>query len=250
MTTNIRRRRRPVGGTSIDAFAPLGVSGLVGWWDFSDASTLYTDAGTTLVSADGDAIYQANDKSGNAKHAVQATAGSRPTYKLGIQNGRSVGRFDGNDFLDSSSGALAQPTTMFFVGKTTDVTFHNTFIGSSTNDVSFLLLLTSGYTWVYAGVGFGGTTGFVNTFLTGSTVVNGATSQIWIDGVSQATGNAGADTFANVRIGSNFAAPAGFDVIGDIAEVIIFNSALSAANHNTIGNYLAYKYGLSWTTVA
>ena len=36
---------------------------------------------------------------------------------------------------------------------------------------------------------------------------------------------------------------------GDLTEVILLSSAISTANHNTIGNDMATRYGLSWTTV-
>ena len=45
-------------------FVPTDISGLSIWFDFSDTDKLYTDAGSTKVSSDGDKIYQANDKSG------------------------------------------------------------------------------------------------------------------------------------------------------------------------------------------
>jgi hypothetical protein len=82
------------------AFSPTDIAGLKLWLDFSDASTLFTDAGSTPVSSDGDAIYQANDKSGRGNHAVQANIDCRPFYKTAVLNSLSVGDFDGsNDVL-------------------------------------------------------------------------------------------------------------------------------------------------------
>jgi hypothetical protein len=62
-------------------FSPSSLSPIL--WVEADPTKLYTDAGTTLVSADGQAVYQANDKSGNSNHLIQATLGNRPIYKTG-----------------------------------------------------------------------------------------------------------------------------------------------------------------------
>ena len=37
---------------------PTDVEDLIGWWDFTDASTMYTDAGSTNVSSSGQRIYR------------------------------------------------------------------------------------------------------------------------------------------------------------------------------------------------
>lgn len=75
-------------------------------WDFSDATSMYTDDGSTLVSSDGDSIYRINDQSGNGRHLRQSNATYRPLYKTNIQNSRSCCLFDGSDdFLDNSDAA-------------------------------------------------------------------------------------------------------------------------------------------------
>lgn len=52
------------------------------WYDPSDFSTLFQDsAGTTPVTAVGDPVGKILDKSGNGKHATQATAASRPILR-------------------------------------------------------------------------------------------------------------------------------------------------------------------------
>lgn len=95
-----------------NAFDPLDVSGCKMWLDFSDRNTLYTDAGTVAVSADGDAISKINDKSGNNNHATQETAAYKPLYKVNIQNGKSAGYFDGsNDVMTLADLTLTNYTT-------------------------------------------------------------------------------------------------------------------------------------------
>lgn len=75
----------------------LTISGLWGWWDTSDISTLKQDsAGTTPVTATNDPVGYWGDKSGNARNFIQSGAGTlKPTY-AGTGAGVS---FDGGDYL-------------------------------------------------------------------------------------------------------------------------------------------------------
>lgn len=83
----------PTVSNPIDIFG----SDLKQWFDTSDALTLFTDAGVTLVTTDEDRIYQMNDKSGNSSNATQTTLSRRPYYKTSVING-----------LDSADYRLAQ----------------------------------------------------------------------------------------------------------------------------------------------
>lgn len=110
-------------------FVPTDITGCKLWLDFSDADTLFTDAGATKVSSDGDAIYQANDKSGSSNHFVQTDSNKRPFYKTNILNSLSACLFDGiddcltknNDWTDYDKATLfiaytssASATKVFF----------------------------------------------------------------------------------------------------------------------------------------
>lgn len=69
------------------------------WYDPSDLSTMYQDAaGTTPVTSHNDPVGLIQDKSGNAYHMTQSTAGFRPLYQTdGVLHWL---KFDGvDDFL-------------------------------------------------------------------------------------------------------------------------------------------------------
>lgn len=56
-----------------------------GWYDPSDLSTLFQDsAGTTPVTALGQAVGRINDKSGRGNHLTQTSATSRPTLEARV----------------------------------------------------------------------------------------------------------------------------------------------------------------------
>jgi hypothetical protein len=85
-----------------DSFSPEQISSLVGWWDFTDLSNMFTDAGTTNVTANDDKIYRVNNKAyslitqrDNAlgQYLQQTTEGSRPKFDSSI----SGATFDGTD---------------------------------------------------------------------------------------------------------------------------------------------------------
>lgn len=85
-------------------FTPSSISGLVGWFDASDASTLYdATSGGSAVAVNG-SIARWADKSGAGNHALQATSASRPTRRSAGLNGRASVQFiadtaDSGDWL-------------------------------------------------------------------------------------------------------------------------------------------------------
>ena len=72
--------------------ASLFAAGEIGlWFEPNDIKTLFQDtAGATPITAPGQTVALMRDKSGNGKHATQATAAQRPTYGVipygGVRN--------------------------------------------------------------------------------------------------------------------------------------------------------------------
>jgi hypothetical protein len=92
----ILKQQLQFAGAEAAAFSPADLDDLELWYDFSDPSTLFTDAGLTPVSSDGDKVYQVNDKSGNGLNAVQTDSDERSLYKVNIQNSLSALSNNGN----------------------------------------------------------------------------------------------------------------------------------------------------------
>lgn len=90
------------GGGSSAQWTPSAITTAL-WYDAADATTITLDSGV---------VSQFNDKSGNGKHLVQATASSRPTPVSSGQNGLDTMSFDGGDQLqltgqsDIGTGAI------------------------------------------------------------------------------------------------------------------------------------------------
>jgi hypothetical protein len=112
------------GGGGAAAFSPSSIAGYARDWNFADATKLYTDiAHTTSVTADGDPIGAIVDGVGGAVYLVAPGDNTtRPTYETNIQNGLSVGRFDGsNDYLSGTITADASQTIFVIAKKTAAV---------------------------------------------------------------------------------------------------------------------------------
>jgi len=86
------------------------------WLDASDTATLFdATSGGSLPAADG-AVARLNDKSGNARHIIQSTAGARPTRRTAVANGLGVVRFDGSDdVLANASAQLPLRSRLVFI---------------------------------------------------------------------------------------------------------------------------------------
>ena len=113
------------------------IGGLIGHWDFSDASTMYTTTGGgTNVSSDNDNIGRIMNKvTSDNQFGVSLNASGFPKYKTGGANSKSYGDFDddclrcsynvGNvaTSICSYSAVSFQGTAIFFVIDPSDATY-------------------------------------------------------------------------------------------------------------------------------
>lgn len=233
------------------AWSPTDLASLVAWWDFSDATTLFTDAGTTPVASDGDRIYRANDKSGNGFYQQQATSGNRPAYKVGIQNGKSAAYLDAArlDAMTSASVAGQYPgnAATVFIAFTPD------------NDLAYTVLNTnsSDTWWRFDGDG----KAYMGVYR--STRIDAAYSaessgdllyaiasdnsayKVWSGGTSKLSTTGAFNADVTVSLSNDVTRP----FSGWVYEVVICNAVLSTADMNTLGAYLGTKWALTWSDI-
>jgi hypothetical protein len=257
--------------------AVTAISGLQLWLDAADSFTLFdSTTGGSLVAADG-GVARWEDKSGNSRHATQATSGSRPLRKTNVQGGKDVLRFDGSndflqstDFLDLTAGQSmtiiaaikrsATNATHAIVSKyaKSDASDGSTADGwgfnfTDTNKITFFggtdegssssvrstdgTVSASAFTVLSAKVSAGAISG-ATLYRNSSTIPSSATLS-------------GAQTLENtsfaVTVGAlvyTFNIPVWY-LNGDIAEIIIYNSALSDADRSAVESYLMTKWGIA-----
>lgn len=219
-------RARSAGG-----FSPDSITGLQVWLDASQITGL----------SDGAAVATWSDLSGNGRNATQASAGARPTYQTNELNGLPVVRFDDtDDSLGFGNIGAAFPTAaMLFIVAT--VVRGGYSIYNTIDNASY---------WRFGGNGLGYNGCFRTTRLdatgtmpdSGSSLFRLASSAaaftLHIDGASIINGAAEYNAGDSHSIGALVHAPG----CGDIAEVLAYDSVLSAGNISAIEQYLNGKW--------
>lgn len=230
-----------------EEWTPLSISGCKLWLDFSDADTLFTDAGTTKVSTDGQPVYQANDKSGTDNHALQATADARPTYKVNQQNSLSALYFDGGDWLNFTTATSSTPVTIFWVGYDTYNGYGGLF---GINNAYYPVIKRAGAqinvrphigTDLISSIGAS-----ANKILTVFHASDGGTLTIRANGEQKASGDRDGYLGLFTHLGSIKDSPSAAEIYdaGNMLEVIIYDSVLSGGDITTVETYLNNKWAI------
>ena len=203
------------------------------------------------------------DISGNGRNAVQATGANQPSIVTGVLNGRQVRRFNGtSSFLSSAWTSIAMPNTSTFV------VFKWDGGGGGSEGRRFLLESTSVSADVFrpslailAGASpqkvrstFGETADSVfadsaNTISSSPTIVSSIGSNgtsIFINGSAgqSVAGGLGIKNITGINIGT-YRSNDNRWYSGDIAEILVFPTALSATNRQRVERYLAGKYAIT-----
>lgn len=221
-------------GGSNRAFSPGDVSSLWLWLD-----------APSLGLANDAAVSAWPNKIGGVGF-IQSTAGSRPTYKTGIQNGKAVVRFDGTaDYMRSSAvRSLTQPATIFVVAQRTgNYTAYSVVFSQATEAMALGFDVSADEWYAYTNPALIDQVAADDAFHYLMALENGAGSIMRADGTQKAAaldaGNVSGDTIV-IGATSGAAAP----LAGDIGELIVYEAALSAAQILQVENYLKSKWGL------
>ena len=243
----------PLGGLSIGSrsggtsFTPTQISGMVGWYDFSDVTTLFTESTrTTPVTADADLIGGVTDKSGQSNHLTSADA-ARPVYKVNIQNGRSISRNAAGDSYQFTTGITPAPCTFILVLTPSGTAgARSIYFGPDGSSLGYRINdSTNKQNLDKAGVANMGvsTTGLsAGTFYLGGFTYANPDVTFHLNGSTDGTASS-AQTFAGTQT-YLCSAPAGFEFVGDIGEVFIYNSVISAENMTSLKAYINTKWAL------
>ena len=203
--------------------------------------------------ADGAAVSTWPDASGNGKDFV-STYGSPPTYVASGVNGKPIVRCLGDAFhvLDCNPFSLNQPDTIIIVAKKPNVATNGILIDQAVNDsVNRQTLQIAPTTGFFGGlanptggllVALSDTINHQGAFHIFVGVFNGASSSLLVDGILTASGDIGAANLANVRLQSNVAGSVESEL--DMAEILIYDHALSTTDRQNVEAYLKAKYGL------
>jgi len=247
-------------------FNPLSLSPAL-WLDASDSSTLFdATSGGSLVAADG-AVARWEDKSQNGRHVTQNTSNRRPIYKATSFSGVGALRFNQFELLRSAETyAITSGFSFFVVFRLTGsrgVYERIVTIGNSGGDHNW----SAGHSTdaVYGRYYFGGNAGFAKvrdavgsadtdndvilSFSNAGDVTSKDQSSLRRNGLplgltefSAIVAQSDNQTFIG---GREVSGTPGFLFRGDIAEILIFPTALSTADRQRVESYLSQKYNIA-----
>lgn len=252
------------------AQSPGDVSGGLRWWLKANAN-VYSNAGTTLAT-NGTTVRQWNDRSGNANNASQATAGNRPTYYTNRINGYPALSFNGDQFLTAGAApgiSSNESFYMFLVFKQDSYLLggvgddQGSFLvdrsSATQNLMSFKMVTGSKYNYQKrsdSGGNIDSSPVSATTAPTGIfTIIDyyrifNNSFGIYIDGRQDVTSTANtsdAITGPTLQIGRHVST-ANQGLIGEFAEIALYDDNLTTAERQQIESYFAIKYGITLDT--
>ncbi len=231
-------------------FLPNSISDLNLWLDASDTAT---------ITHSSNAVSAWLDKSTNAYSFTQSTGTRQPLTNTSTINGRNVIDFDGtDDFLNVTTVSFPSLANLT-VGNTT------TFLVSQIDTLKDQFMLNgrdgvNNYYFLRANsannIGRHSTTADTSTIATvsaGQILTNvllrdGTTQAGYLDGGAAFSNTSATDvTLTELVLGALTLGNRLLD--GKIAELIVYKRALSGTEIDQVGNYLAAKWGITWTSV-
>lgn len=235
---NRRIDRRPLRISGGAPFIPLQISGLYLW--------LRADMGITIAT--GVSVWA--DQSGNGdanRNAAQGTGANQPTYNATDANfaGKPSLTFAANSKLITGtwSVAIAQPATVFVVGKQDSAT-PGRYAMDSLSDPPQFALFGDGTNQSHQFAGVDNVVASTSSPKVTVLEYNGASSKQYLSSLTAAiTGDAGTNGAAGLSIG-NYAgslANGGWT----LTEILVYNSILSASNRALVTKYLGSRYGIT-----
>jgi hypothetical protein len=240
----------------------------LGWAQAAEPSLTVTNSLQLWLKADAGIVTNATgnvtswaDQSGNGNNATQSDPTLAPSLVANVLNGKPVVRFDGSsDYLDVADAPSIEITgdiSSFAVVMVTDYANYNAIWGKTAGNLpaptDWYLVQGSGLSRIYRGDGTTANLGNVDSdrpiragaYLILGFEMAGTNLNQYLNGFPIGSGTISAslaDTGSALKVGSRD------DLVtklkGDMAELLIFNTALSDTNRNAVFDYLKNKYGL------
>ncbi|HYT61881.1 MAG TPA: LamG-like jellyroll fold domain-containing protein, partial [Haliangiales bacterium] len=220
---------------------------------------LKADAGVVTNAAGAVTLWA--DQSPNANHAAPTADASAPLWIPNAQNGEPAVRFDGvDDYLDvvsSPSIAITGDISSFFVVKFDDFTTYRAVWGKTLVNypapTDYYVQPGSGIPTVFRGDGSQFQVGGVNgtghlrsgTYSVVGFEMAGTTLTHYLNGQAAGSGEITAqpgDAGTPLKVGSRD--DFGTRMKGEIAELLIYDVALSDNDRDSVINYLKVKYNI------
>jgi alpha-tubulin suppressor-like RCC1 family protein len=221
-----------------ESTADIPTSGLKLW--------LNAEAGLTRDVNSSISLWGDQSASGNS--AVQAILSNEPTYVSAIVNGKPVVRFNGLSAFMDGTLSLGSQVSMFVVassgpngGYKRIITNEFNFFMGTGSDGLFATFYGNGSAWGGTGAvshGVGLTTGQFNILES----VNNGTDSAYVNGLLADSRTNAMSAFSDGYELGRY--PAGQYWDGDVAEILLYDRALSDSEKATVENYLNRRYNV------
>lgn len=199
----------------------------------------YYDASLETASND-DVLSQLTDFSGNGRHLTESVAGKFPVYKTNIINGNPSFDFSSTQrYIRGQFGeTLSQPNTIIAVMR--EVTTTNLYVydgyDASNRHAYFAPLY-------YAGSVLSSSFSQVSgEWHIRSGIFDGASSALFYDDQTDATGNTGSNNLTGIIIGARYNVVSYHNDY--IAVIVVFDRRLTSDEINSIHNFLNNRYAI------
>ena len=232
----------PFGAYAPPAFSPSDVAGL----------TLWLDASQITGVADGGTLATWPDMSGNGYNATQATVADQPTYYKSTA-GKTVNGLPAvwypasTEFMQTGAFVSALTVgTIFLVGRAPYPSAATINLCSGISSGSVWAIFTYGSTspwslWEGASVLASGTVNDGAMHQLTGLFAGTASTALRLDGAQIVSGTAGSGSLTGFTIGADWNGAA--DVTPDfMAEALVYNAVLSAADVASVESYLHQKW--------
>lgn len=225
--------------TMAGSFNPTNVANLAFWL----AADSYQGATN--------AVTQANDKSGNARHFLPENASRRPTIANGL-NGIPGFQFNGSQNLRGPALSDTDNYTIFSVG-TVGVCRGLDGNGNGWSIINFgsnkanVVMTQSGMIAYNNTYEFNLSTAKLATIVINNSGTNNSSIAVWDGGTLRGTQSINNRTLRSSTVGFAIGQggdPSGFSV-GNLQEAIVYNRVLTTQEINNVNNYLKAKYNIS-----
>jgi len=256
----IRQNGQPIRATGIRLRAPLGTA-IDEIEAYYNSPAVPTNGLKTWLKADAGAVADAGnlvsvwgDQSGAGNNATQATAANQPALAANVWTGMPVVRFDGsNDYLTlPTSSALgiqnsdyelfvvarsSSGNTQFLVGGA--ITEYELHLNGSTQGARFI----PNSPWSTQATDIGTNLQYTNgRFHVFDPRVDGGTSYFRVDGIQSLDTATNARSAVDAALRLGIRSDNGYPLAGDIAEVILYNRALTPQERNQVTAYLQDRW--------
>ncbi|WP_299555827.1 LamG-like jellyroll fold domain-containing protein [Seonamhaeicola sp.] len=219
---------------------------------------LKANTGVEEAAADaaenGDAVLNWLDQSVNSNNATQATGANQPVFTEAAINFNPTVDFDGTNHEMTATTAPNTTMTVFTVAEGTFSSTKSLLNLDNGANGSVDLEQTAGTTIQGSYHDGSATSGSVSGTITSGTPflvnydhVTGGNSELFLQGVSQGTASANADNLSGSLTAGIGADPSTSSTRwnGGIAEMVVYNQALTSGERDKVESYFAIKYGIT-----